>query len=383
MLRKITIVSTLAIAISCSHNDKIEIGVDEEIKETKAIMDGVYDSFKQVIPFMYMNEKNGQKTLSNKKSKEKLLNNLNDIQDYFADASHVEFFQKPGFRPSLEVVHNHLKDSINSIETDNFGFAQKKLKALTGICISCHTQLTGTVGDNFTKNVGKFKIKDFDTKLSYANYLYLMRNFSEAKDVYNQVIDESIKKNDRKSQLEALRRLISIPTKVEFSFKEADSLIDSTYAKVGISVEAKELLESWKVQLQKWKDFSSENYKDLDKFVNKYLSKLDTAKNQDISYLVSLGHISIMLAKNNLKSKTPQALYHMAISEKALSETYFYSLSDLYLKDCIVQWPTSKYAKLCYNQYEKNLEYGYTGSLGTDIPEAELQELRRLKSLIE
>lgn len=360
-----------------------------EMKESRAIMDGVYSSFSKIIPVMYLDNNRGSDFLKNKKSKAELLSNLNDIQDYFSDASHVEFFQKPGFRPSLEVIHYHLKDTINAVESSNFQFAQKKMKGLTGICISCHTQLQSTIGPvDFTKHVKKESKKDFDSNYSYANYLYLMRDYSQAANAYEEVVKEASKKGNNKELLSSLRRIFSISTKVEFNYAETKKMIEKYTTILSGNEEAQDLLKLWDKSLERWKDFDPKKVKSVKVFVDKYLVKADTqalavdGKN-DITYLISSGYLASQLASGNLGDDSAMALYYMAIAEKALSETYFYSLGDIYLKDCVMQYSKTKYAKLCYEEYKNGVEFGYTGSSGTDIPEFEQKELKRLKALID
>ena len=72
----------------------------------------------------------------------------------------------------------------------------------------------------------------------------------------------------------------------------------------------------------------------------------------------------------------------MSVAEKRLSNTYFFTLSELYLKDCIKKYSSSSYAKKCYNLYEDNILAGYTGSSGLDIPVDEKEELKRLKKYL-
>lgn len=360
-----------------------------EMKESRAIMDGVYTSFSKMIPVMYLDNNRGTDFLKNKKSKAELLSNLNDIQDYFSDASHVEFFQKPGFRPSLEVIHYHVKDTINAVESSNFQFAQKKMKALTGICISCHTQLQSTIGPvDFTKHVKKESKKDFDSNYSYANYLYLMRDYTQAKVAYEDVVKEASKKGNNKEVLSSLRRIFSISTKVEFNYAETKKMIEKYTTILSGNDQAQDLLKVWDKSLEEWKGFDPKKVKSVREFVDKYLVKKDARTltvddKNDITYLISSGYLASQLALGDLGDQAAAALYYMAIAEKALSETYFYSLGDIYLKDCIMQYPKNKYAKLCYEEYKNGVEFGYTGSSGTDIPEFEQKELKRLKALID
>jgi len=78
----------------------------------------------------------------------------------------------------------------------------------------------------------------------------------------------------------------------------------------------------------------------------------------------------------------PKILFWASISERQLSKSYFYSLADVYLKECIKKFPKDPYAKRCFKEYEDNLYFGYTGSGGTHLPPQEKKELETLRQMI-
>jgi hypothetical protein len=58
----------------------------------------------------------------------------------------------------------------------------------------------------------------------------------------------------------------------------------------------------------------------------------------------------------------------------------FYSLADGYLKTCMDEWPQLPQAKKCFREYEAFIEFAYSGSGGTHLPEevkAELDAYRK------
>ena len=102
----------------------------------------------------------------------------------------------------------------------------------------------------------------------------------------------------------------------------------------------------------------------------------------DVTLLVASGVLSHYLNDKPQSKLAPQILFWLGVADKQLGSTYLFSLGDLYLKECIQQYPKSTFAKKCYREYEDNLIFGYSGSSGTDIPEDEKKELARLKALI-
>ena len=83
------------------------------------------------------------------------------------------------------------------------------------------------------------------------------------------------------------------------------------------------------------------------------------------------------------KSNTaPELLYYLSVVDKQLNFNYLYSLSSLYLKQCVAQHSKSVMAKKCFNKYKSDIEFGYTGSAGTFIPKDEKDEIKRLQKYI-
>lgn len=357
--------------------------------EAKQIMDGVYESFVKVVPYVYSDEKKLEGLRTNADQKENLLKNLTDISEFFKSARHVEYFQRPGFRPSLETINHHMNDTINAVKGNNYIFAQKRLKALTALCISCHSQLSESAAENtFGNAIKKVKRDNFDSDFAYGNYLFLVRRFSESEKYFDLAIEKSLKEETEEELYPSLRRLISINTKIELNPKKATLFIDKYVSNPKLPALAKHTLQTWKKSLQKWKNFKTKNIKSIDGFIKTYLAPLEVEKGEtaggenDITLLIGSGVLSKYLNDSPKTKLAPEILYWLSVAERRLSNTYFFSLSDLYLKDCVKLYPKSKYARKCFNEYAENIEFGYSGSGGTDIPVEEKQELERLKGFL-
>jgi hypothetical protein len=123
-------------------------------------------------------------------------------------------------------------------------------------------------------------------------------------------------------------------------------------------------------------------------FIEKNLSPLDMKKEiiftgeEDVTLLISSGVLFNFLVENPDSALAPEILYWLSLAEHRMGQSYFFSLGDLYLKDCIRKYPSSPYAKKCYQEYADSIEAGYSGSSGTDIPAGEKRELNKLKSLL-
>lgn len=360
-------------------------------EQARALMVNVYDSYVKIIPYAY-SKNNKISELKNKKEKQELLNNLRDLSLLFTNAKHANFFQRPGFRPSLETIKNHLEETIFSVEADNFIFAQKRLNIIGALCVSCHSQLPESVTKkSFKKNI-KIENRDrFDSDFSYANYLYLVRQFDDSKKYFEKSLEEvlgnSISSNSQEVVF-SLRKILSIYTKIKFNYEAANAFIEKWKVDSRLSLNNKNMIARWGASLKTWEGFDSSSLKSMSGFIEKYLAPLDFKKElvftgeEDVSLLISSGVLFNFLVENPRTELAPEILYWLSLAEHKMNQTYFFSLGDLYLKDCIKKYPSSPYAKKCYQEYEDSLKSGYSGSGGTDIPAEELKELIKLKKLL-
>lgn len=361
---------------------------DDSKVQAKAVMNGVYESFVKVIPYVYSDENSIAILRKDPVKKTELLKNLTDISEFFKSAKHVEYFQRPGFRPSLETMNSHLADTISAVTNNNFAFAQKRLNAVTSLCISCHSQLSSQGAANaFGDAINKAKRADFASDYEYGNYLYLVRHFDESEKYLNIALERALKESRSHEIYSSLKRVISIHTKISFNYTKANSFVNKYKVDLQLPILAKNILESWSRELIKWKDFDVSKVDSIDGFINTYLAPLDEIKEQtssdnDITLLVASGVLSKYLNDHPKSESAAKILYWLGVSERRLSSTYFFTLSDLYLKECIKQYPDSDYAQKCYNLYEQNVMFEYSGSGGTDVPPDEKRELMRLRSQI-
>jgi hypothetical protein len=265
------------------------------------------------------------------------------------------------------------------------------------MCISCHSQLPKGKSSTF-RNFRSVTRKDFFNDYEYGDYLFLIRDYTQATRYYEKEIAARIAKNKALKAIhnsknsnyldftieKSLKRVLTIYTKVFYRPEKAMNFLSKYMNEKDIPTSMKGDIEDWYQDLKAWKKikFSGDvsNEKELTGFIKKHLEETADDKTADVDYLVGAGVLYRFANKNPKSESIPQVLYWLGKIDYNLEHSYFYSLAEVYLKNCVKQYPKSQYARKCFKQYKDNLEMGFTGTSGTNIPEDEMKLLEELKT---
>ncbi len=366
----------------------------------KKTMNIVFRGFMGLIPYM-----SDPMKFKDPANKVKIHTHLSTMRNAFSNARHVKKFSLPGINPSFEQVKQHLKETFDAFELGQPDFARVRLRATGQLCMTCHTQLEPNRGA-----VGQLNLisrSDFTTDYDYAEFLFLIRDYKKAQRYYEKDIEVVIEKTQEMAKMskiskklkatykgrrieDSLEKILTIHTKVKYNPIKVISLLDKYKDHKNISAHSKQRFSSWVSSLNKWKgikEIQINRENQLDKFLSKYVSKYETevamqGGSHEVTLLIASGVLYKHLLKNPKGETGAKLLYWISKIDHILSNTYLYSLSELYLKRCITEYSKSSWAKKCYRSYEDQINIGYTGSSGKFIPEDELKEMKRLKSFL-
>ena len=369
-------------------------------QSVKVTMNDVFDSFVKIIP--YMNNEMKFKDPNNKKI---LLKHLTNIKKPFLKNSHLKKFDLPGFKPSYKLIIEHLNETISTLEDGQTAFANKRMNITANLCISCHTQLPNK-SNRFSKKIKLYNRTKFDNDIEYADFLFLVKDYEQSITFYEKSMKKNVEENRKISMLmgksnqnlhnnsinRALKRILTINTKINLSPDKALKKIKDYKKNYKFSADINSELSSWIKQLNNWvkvtKKSSLNNMQGFDQYVTTHFLDKNGLyadhQEQDsvIKMLVSSGLI-LNLLNVTKEPKNIQKLYlWLGRIEMNLNYNYFYSLSDVYLKECILGYPNSRFSQECYLQYKRNMHSDYTGSSGENIPEDVKKELRYLQTKI-
>lgn len=373
-------------------------------EDPKAVMHKAFQAVFELLPYSVHEMK-----FKDKRHEALILSKMMNISDAFKSGGHLEVLRAAGFYPSLELMQEHIKETIDAFNNKNKTFARLSLNSTTSICISCHTQFGEDHKSSFSSPKNRLPRSKFSSDFDYANFLFLVQDYEEAVNSYKKAIAMRLKnkektlkelKNEKKYEFsvdfvieQSLRRVLTYYLKIKPDLRRAKIFLEEQRKEKRVSQILKEEIEDWLEDIDLWGkakvDFRRlSTDESVDKFIIEHLDPRDNEEEgfvygkDDVTLLLASGILSKNLGVSTDATRAPKLIYWLAQADKYLNDQYFFSLSTVYLKSCITRYKNPPYQKKCYKLYEDYLTEGYTGSSGTDIPEDEKRELKRLKGYL-
>ncbi len=316
---------------------------------------------------------------------------IDSIDNALTKLSYLFFEAKPfineksdGYQVSYEFVSEYLNVVRSILASSHFDFARNHLYALGEICTTCHTQDT-TLRTLFAGA----KRDRFNDDYAYAEFNYMTRNYRDAIIYY----DKHLTSATRKTELEIiqpLQRIITIYTQINSN--PADGVV-----KLKTYLNLKDHTPETKTQLTDWirgmeelntgrvSNIKSMTFDELKSFTYKYLGDLDKVtitinsdSSQEVQRVWLRGQLYHYLNNNPGANEIPAILYWLSVADRSIAYNFYFSMTDLYLKQCVLKYPEHKYAHRCYKEFREYVDYTYSRQ-GEPIPDSIRQELRELK----
>jgi hypothetical protein len=359
--------------------------------EVRGLMRSMLQKVINLVPLMM-----SDKEFQDSKNSEIILGALTDIRAALKQTEHKQIMRSPGLKISRETLETQLGETERIFRSGNKGFARWMLNSNLSLCISCHTQIPSVSNLHLEIGRGAFK-----SPYQEAEFYFLTRQFDGALSSYETVIKNYTKGNGEVELLErSLERVVAIFSRIRRDarggVKELDRI--SGFGKYPDYIQS--MINSWKQDFRSWSreglpSIKKEDQKELRRFVERHLATaagnqagdeepgtLVSDPKKAVSYLFVSGVLYEYLRVFNDTTLTPDILYWLAQCDRGLNNEFFYSLADLYLKECMSAHSKSPVAKKCFNEYERGIRFSFTGSAGTDIPEDVRAEIERYRTLV-
>ena len=355
--------------------------------QTKEKMQQALNSLVELIPLITNDE-----AFKAKANEQKIQKEIDQLQIAFKQAGHERLVRQDVFAPSYTIMNEYLADASKAFKKGNKDYANWRLKEITNTCLDCHTRMPVDHPSSFRQGQKQLNTSNITDPYNRGIVQLVVRLYPEAKATFTSIIDEKLIKNDIRDLDLSFKQLLMIQTKV---LKDPEGMIkinDHYLAKKNLPEDIKKLLSLWNKDLKPWTSnrllknrLSSE--KEVLELISKNVKPAFKEESfysgeSEVSLLISSGLLSNYLFENTGSELAPEIMYWLGISEKYLLRDRFFGAGDQFLKLCIRRYPKSNYAPKCFREYKESIDFEFSGSRGTDIPEDVQKEIKSLEELM-
>lgn len=320
--------------------------------------------------------------------RELIADTLGDMQHHVANLAPMAA-STTTYQISYEILASQLKQARSELTQGRDAYAVDLLRSAVSVCATCHTQddrtaswlapaVTGGSADSFVN----------------GEFLFMTRQYDAAFTAYESWLQQHETLVDNSRTRTAFERLLLTALQVKKSPTALQEVIAEFVQHEGLAVTLEKDLRAWRdglAELQTQTDISTHpDRESLGTLVETWLGKagdksaariyLPETRRPQIVWL--RGELYRALNEETDESMVPQWLYWLAVSDRLLEYRFYYSLADMYLKQCMLEYSSHPIARHCYGEYENYLIFFNTGSSGTHLPPESDAELEMLKSRV-
>lgn len=345
--------------------------------QIKAEMSTVYRSFKGLQKYLYARDR--FLAAENEQEISTLIDGLR-FGIHRAEMADTSRALEPGFVSTLKVLNEMLDDSRNRFFEGKKGYALWRLKTSANYCVSCHTRYEVAVD-----------FADTDVKLDDLNgfergeFLLASRQFAKAKEAFIQaVFDPEL----AHLKMDSLRKWLIVYTRVHPDPQAAIQQLNHLRPKVRFTRYEEEEIVGWLESLRRWQNEGETKVPLLAKAEN--LTRQALSMNDPLlgkKGTVELLRASALLhrllegAEKKNDGERARILYLLGLIYHELPFFFVNELPELFLEQCIRDYPKSKEAQKAYSLYRDIAVIGFTGSGGTRLPDDVQLQLKELHDL--
>lgn len=380
----------IVLSLTACHQSTGDIIADnskDDVLKLKGEMQGVYAYVSKLYNYVFLEEE-----LTSKKARKDLIKTIEEIEEGFHKIEEVSKNEQkePGFRAAFLANKYLLNELKSDAKTASDEFIRWELRGLTANCSSCHTR--SKVEKDFSGVIPQVKDKSAHMQIAVADFLIATRQFGKAEDYLIEILDSHQGVGDGSILFfQALKRYILVATRVKQQYRESADLLDNL-------LEQKELSNGSTSRIKYWSDsLKSISKPDVHAVFLPQNQKLDKAK-QLLSPILNaerfdddeMNFVNTLLATSLLHELLSSEISSEQLRESMLllGQAYlhlpietFSNYPEIYLTQCVKDYPKSKEAKIAYGLLEDRIKFLSTGSSGLNMTVEDTRKLRELREL--
>lgn len=296
---------------------------------------------------------------------------------------------EPGEAAMASLFGDTIDRARESFGSGRQEIARNRLRGLTGLCFSCHSQKAAPA--DFTDAEKRVASLDLPV-LERAEFYAATRQFDKALALWATLLSaDASRPLDTFEHLRALRLSLSVLVRVKEDAPAAARLIRSQLDNANIPPFTARTLQQWQTDVTAWKNekFRSAEATPAALFARaKQLvdssaaaKSLSPDDSQWIRLWRASGYLHQALAKEPDAPWRVQALYLLGLASSSLQDPLVGAGGGLYLEACVREHPHSPLARACADRLFEAAWFDYTGSGGTAIPPDVSRSLEALREL--
>jgi hypothetical protein len=306
---------------------------------------------------------------------------LSSLLKTFKDNKHHFKDRTPHWEMNHEMLVRLTLQTQKAFKLDRKEVSRQMLNSIPALCVSCHQN------DNLKSQAFDKKIPGNLNNLQKAEFAQATRQPDLAQTYLKEFLEQ--KNLDPMELTSALRYKLHLEIAQNRSASDMISDFVGLLKKIN-QREHTRLLEGWIKGLENASESLPAKLKKIEEIPALLKKSLGTetpifgllANPEDEVVYLYLKRLIVQLMGDLKGEKLAEAYYWISFCERAVGYNFYFSLADSYLTTCMNKWPRSKIAKKCYQEYESFIEFAYSGSAGTQIPQDVKQELDSYKKKV-
>lgn len=319
----------------------------------------------------------------------RMATDFHTVQKIAGEKISGELMKEPGFEITLNVQRELLSEMRHRYAAGDRDYVRWRLQGMLANCASCHSRYQ--VKNDF---IGDIPISNEDTlaaRFSKAQFLLATRQFESAgREFYKLAETLNDLPSSQRYAFNALKGWLVVEVRVKNRPKDSAADLEKFINKTELADVYSVALLSWKRDLEK---FAAENTpkapkpaqtikkaKTLLSFIHKGIAEQEDDKNL-IKTLRATALLHALLEQQVSPAERSQALLELARAYLHIPISLFEPFREMYLEQCIREFPHSAEAREAFTLYKDYEEFVSSGSSGTHLDPEQQQRMEELRKL--
>jgi tetratricopeptide (TPR) repeat protein len=299
--------------------------------------------------------------------------------------------QEPATAALSSLFARYAQDTRRRFEARELEAVGLRVRTLTSLCFTCHSRERAPA--DFADVQHRLDGMTL-APLEKAQLLAATRQFDAALETYRGILDA--RPANERALLEyarALQDTMAILVRVKDDAKATGALLDALVTREDLPPFMRSTIAAWRADVTAWQqerfDALEATPDALFRRAKELVQKADgrhillADERHDVAYLRASGYLNLALGRNPALKTRGEALWLLGVCAGALKSPLLWDVDLLFFEACVREYPKTKLAKRCFQQFSDRVYLGYTGSSGTHLPDDELERLTELRALAE